>query len=299
MKYIDFNGDKISKLSLGTAQFGFNYGIANKNGKPKQQEINEIVDYLYQNGINSFDTAQAYGESEEVLGKALENKNDIFVISKLKSELFIDNLELNVDSSLHSLNQNSLFGLMLHDSKLLYNWKDKYSRKVENLKQKEKIKYFGVSIYEEGDFKLAIENRSIDIIQIPFNIFDHRAVNQGWLDAAKSSNKLIFIRSVFLQGLFFMDSSFFKDNLKEAKIYIDKLNRLSKATNSSIASLAMAYVDIMARESVLLFGCETILQAKKNIESFNSLPKLSREIISQIQKEFKDIPENVYNPTKW
>lgn len=301
MKYIDFNDNKISKLSLGTVQFGLNYGIANRNGQPNQDDINNIIDYVIDNGINTFDTAQAYGVSEQVLGKALRDKNreELFIISKLKSNLFLNDLKLNIQSSLDNLEIDTLFGLLLHDSKLLYNWNSNYEKLIKDLIDSKKIKYFGVSIYTNKDFELALKNDSIKIIQIPFNIFDQRAITKKWLKKAKENNKLIFIRSIFLQGLFFLDIQQLKGNLILAKPYLEQLLNLQKKLNLTSAELAMSYVDTLATDSVLLFGCDTLRQAKENIYNYNNLPTLEQDILEEIQTLFKDIPEQITNPSLW
>ncbi|MFW9990208.1 MAG: aldo/keto reductase, partial [Candidatus Odinarchaeota archaeon] len=80
----------ISKLALGTAQLGFNYGIANINGKPDKNSAMHILDYAYNNGITTFDTAPVYGNSEEILGEFISKKRKKdhkvpIIISKLKS----------------------------------------------------------------------------------------------------------------------------------------------------------------------------------------------------------------------
>jgi len=298
MKYITFNNQKISKLSLGTVQFGLDYGISNNNGKPTQERVNEIVDYVYEKGINSFDTAEAYGNSEEVLGIALKDKLDTVIISKLKSELFDDALD-NIEKTLLHLQKERIFGLLLHDSRLLYSWKEKYSKMVDELIKSKKIEYFGVSIYTDEDFELALSNKNIKIIQIPFNIFDQRAVTKDWFRKAKEKNKLIFIRSIFLQGLFFMKIQELRGNLIKAKIYLKKLYKLEKELGLSTSELAMAYVDSMAKESILLFGCDTLEQAKENIMNYNQLPLLEDEILDKINRVFVDIPHEITNPILW
>ena len=299
MKQIVFNNKKLSKLSLGTVQFGLDYGISNTKGQPNQEEVNDIIKYVCENGINCFDTAQAYGNSEAVLGKAINNQNDIFIISKLKSEIFINEATSNVSKSLNHLSINCLYGLLLHDSELLYNWKNEYTLLVNNLIKENKIKYFGVSIYTNEDFELAVDNPSIKFIQIPFNIFDQRAISENWLEKAKQNNKLIFIRSVFLQGLFFMDVNKLPDNLCNAKKYLIKFNEYCYKLNISKSQLALNFVDTVAQDSILLFGCDNIEQAKENIESYNNLELLNTSIIEDIIKDFNNIDENIYNPTKW
>ena len=71
------------RLSLGTAQFGFDYGISNKSGKTELNEVGKILSFAKRNGIKSIDTASVYGESETVLGKY--DINDFEVVSKLPS----------------------------------------------------------------------------------------------------------------------------------------------------------------------------------------------------------------------
>jgi aryl-alcohol dehydrogenase-like predicted oxidoreductase len=299
MKQIIFNNKKLSKLSLGTVQFGLNYGISNTKGQPNQQKVNDIIEYVYDNGINCFDTAQAYGNSEEVLGKAIDKKDNIYLISKLKSELFINELNKNVSKSLNHLNINSLYGLLLHDSELLYSWKDEYSELVDNLIQENKIKYFGVSIYTNEDFELALNNDSIKFIQIPFNIFDQRAISQNWFKKAKKSNKLIFIRSVFLQGLFFIDIEILPCNLEKSKQYLLNFNKYCKKLNMTKSELALSFVNTIAQDSILLFGCDNLNQAKENITNYNNLKQLDESTIQDIINDFKNISEDIYNPTRW
>ena len=59
----------MSKIALGTVQFGLNYGISNTNGQVPPEEIARILDYCKLNGIDTLDTAQGYGESEKVLSQ--------------------------------------------------------------------------------------------------------------------------------------------------------------------------------------------------------------------------------------
>jgi len=298
MNYITYNKDKISKLSLGTVQFGLNYGIAN-NGKPTYDNTDTIINYIIDNGINTFDTAQSYGDSEKILGNSIKNKKDIFIISKLASESFTTNLSENIDKSLSNLKINCMYALLLHDSKLLYNWEERYTKSITNLINKNKIKYFGVSIYTNSDFQLAIQNPNINFIQIPFNIFDQRAISKRWFQQAKEKNKLIFVRSIFLQGLLLMEIQDIPAKLKDAINYLKTFELYAKELNISKSELALSFVNSIATESLILFGCDSIKQAQENIENFNSLKQLDTDTIERIHKDFNNINENIYNPAKW
>ena len=42
----------MSKISIGTVQFGLDYGINNNSGKQNHNEVKSIFDYAYNNNIN-------------------------------------------------------------------------------------------------------------------------------------------------------------------------------------------------------------------------------------------------------
>ena len=72
---------------MGTAQLSSPYGIANKTRQFVQDKSTAIVREAWDNGIREFDTAQGYGESERVLGRALselEITGKACIISKLQ-----------------------------------------------------------------------------------------------------------------------------------------------------------------------------------------------------------------------
>ena len=70
-------------LVLGTAQLGMAYGIANQAGAPTTQIANALVARALALGITTFDTARAYGLSENRLGEALAGHDDVTIITKL------------------------------------------------------------------------------------------------------------------------------------------------------------------------------------------------------------------------
>jgi len=299
MKYITFKNKKISKLSLGTVQFGLDYGIANTSGRPSQKDVNKIIKYVTDNGINCFDTAQGYGDSERILGNSLPKDKELFIVSKLASNLFRDDVETHILTSLKNLNITSLYALLLHDNEILHTWQESDSLIVDKLIKSSKIKYFGVSIYTAEDFNLAIENDKISFIQIPFNIFDQRAIKQNWFQKAKERNKLISIRSIYLQGLLLMERDKVPAKLQSAKKYLDTLNLFAKESKMTKNELALSFVDTIAQDSLILFGCDNINQAKENINNYRNLKKLDTNTITKIITHFNNIEENIYNPIRW
>ena len=125
MKYFEWRGEKVSQFVLGAAQLGMSYGIANQTGQPNKIEAFSILDEAAKNGVTMIDTAQAYGNSEEIIGQWLEKNNNkkhqINIISKWDARIDINDeakLKASVRASVQILGV-PLWGMMIHDEKCL------------------------------------------------------------------------------------------------------------------------------------------------------------------------------------
>src|SRR5690348_11668939 len=74
MEYSKLHGYNISRLTLGTVALGMNYGISNNEDKPDKAHSFGIISSALKAGVNTLDTARAYGEAEQLIGDFLENK---------------------------------------------------------------------------------------------------------------------------------------------------------------------------------------------------------------------------------
>src|SRR5262245_62959827 len=70
------------KLGLGTVQFGLAYGVTNASGQVPRADVAAILAAALAAGVDLFDTAAAYGESETVLGELLPEK-PLRLVSKI------------------------------------------------------------------------------------------------------------------------------------------------------------------------------------------------------------------------
>ena len=75
-----------TQLALGTAQFGLNYGITNRDGQVSEADVRELLQHAQTTDIRYLDTAQAYGNAEAVLGRTLPRPNPFEIISKLPAQ---------------------------------------------------------------------------------------------------------------------------------------------------------------------------------------------------------------------
>ena len=198
----------MSKIALGTAQFGLPYGISNTHGQVDRTEMDKIWQVARGANITLLDTAIAYGNSEENIGATESVGFDI--VTKLPplsgAETSVTQwVQHQIKNSLTKLKRNSVYGLLLHNpADLLAANGDELLAALVNLKQEGLIKKFGVSIYaptELDSLYSQIPNFVPDIVQTPLNVMDQSIASSGWLTRLSEMNVEVHIRSVFLQGL--------------------------------------------------------------------------------------------------
>jgi len=194
--------DKANRLVLGTAAFGQAYGISNSNTPTTNREIHSILEYCLGNGINTLDTAQSYGDSEKILG---ENGIKKF---RVVTKIFCDRnykkgeLELKVRASLKRLGIQKCHGILIHNEDALQGQQGGVIaielRALVELGLTEKI---GFSTYDPKEADIILSRHQLDLVQIPMNLFDRRAVEGGFIEKWSLNRTEVHLRSIFLQGL--------------------------------------------------------------------------------------------------
>jgi len=283
------------KLILGTVQFGLKYGINNLLGKPEKQSVFDILSYANERGIKYLDTAELYGNAHELIGefhKAHPTKK-YNIITKFPHD-FEDSLENKIDSYLNQLNIDYLEAILFHSFESYICHKIHLSNLV-TLKSKS-VKYIGVSVYTNEQMNEVIDDINIDIIQIPFNVFDNLNLRGELIKKAKSKNKIIHTRSAFLQGLFFMK----KDNHNAIRVKLEKeldtLELISKKSSIPIGSIALNYCLLQNCIDGVLIGVDSLEQLKENIDfSENKIPNKFFDEINEIRINNIEL----LNPSKW
>jgi len=200
----------MSKLIIGTANFGSQYGLKNNSVKLSKNNLLKIINHADNIGINTFDTAQEYGDSEVQLGRVLKKYSEIITkIALSPGAVYKKNTVIrSIEKSLERLKTDKLKCILLHRPEVLM---DRYCfdilEELTYLKQKGIVNQVGVSIYGSETLEEIIKVFKPDVLQVPFNIFDQRFCLSGWSKRMKQLSTEIHVRSVFLQGLLLMKSS--------------------------------------------------------------------------------------------
>ena len=284
------------KLAIGSAQFGLDYGVSNNTGKVPNQEVNKILNVAKKSGINFLDTAIAYGNSESSLG--LSNVSKFNIISKLSSlgkgnKNIKEEIFQQINGSLDRLGVNSLYGVLLHDTKILLTDNgDQIYEALLGLKQEGLVKKVGISIYDTIELDEILSKFKIDIVQAPMNIFDQRLISSGWNIKLEKMGIELHVRSVFLQGLLLMKPSERPEYFKPWKSLLEKYDGwLIESGYTNIEACINSILQVDSVNKVII-----------GIESSKQL----EEIITLIDKKLIKIPvflsskdTSLIDPTMW
>ena len=285
-----------NKVIIGTAQFGLDYGIANSVGKMKINEIKKIINYARNNNIKNIDTAHAYGDSEQRLGKVgIKDFNVIIKLPATKPTYPYDKwVKKSLNSSFKKLKINKADTVLIHNAKFLLNPRMgiKIYKELKKYKNKNIINNIGVSLYSISDLKKIIKKYQIDTVLISLNIFDQRILNKEIINILKKKQIKIYTRSTFLQGLLLMP----KDKLPL------KFNRWKKKFNMWFNELKIKKVN--AYDACLNFvlqnkDVDKTLIGIDDFEQFKDIFKDKPKFKINYDKFNSNQINRLINPAKW
>jgi aryl-alcohol dehydrogenase-like predicted oxidoreductase len=285
-----------NRLILGTVQMGLPYGINNAEGKISFGHCIEILNLAFDNGIRYLDTAEAYGNAQTIIGDyhSTHPHKKFDIITKLPHE-FEDKLDDKIKGYLIDLSVEKLYALLFHS---FQSYKDNISLipDLNKFKEHGMVKFIGVSVYTNEELKEVIDDSDIDIIQLPFNLFDNINLRGKLLQEAKDSGKIIHTRSCFLQGLFYMAENSDHKIVKALRDKLFLIHQISKKNGFSIAQLALNYCLQQENIDNILIGVDNAGQLYDNIK--NAEVFLNGETIKEIN-EIKISNTNLLNPALW
>lgn len=280
-------------LTLGTAQFGMKYGINNTNGIPNNNIANEILKLFNSFNFTYIDTAFNYGKSQKKLGN-YDLKN-FKIISKINNFNSINDLEAKFDICLKELGVNKLYGILAHSADEIINDREKWNLFLQ-LKEKQKNLKLGISIYNTNELDFFISNNLVpEIIQLPFNLFDIEFLK--YKDYFHENKIEVFVRSVFLQGIIFMEENMLPEKLKIFKTKISKLKNICNKHKISLEEASLGFVLKYSFIKSVIIGVETPEQLLLNIRASKVI--LSEECLQDLENFANSEPLFLNKVNRW
>jgi aryl-alcohol dehydrogenase-like predicted oxidoreductase len=248
------------------------YGIANAAGQPDLAAVQEIVATVWSQGVRFFDTAPAYGRSEEVLGRALASLStgrDARLITKLNIDgTGVNGILSSLESSRARLQVLQLWGALLHDEQQLDRWNDSVGQAFAQAKREGLVSHVGASIYSTKRALQALDLESVDVIQVPASVFDRRMERGGVFKRARECGKTVFVRSIFLQGLALMETDSIPERIPLGRTAVAAFEQFCAEHKIDRRHFALDYVRRMAPDAMVIIGAETIAEARENCALF-------------------------------
>jgi aryl-alcohol dehydrogenase-like predicted oxidoreductase len=190
-------------LAVGTAQFGQAYGICNKGGAVEGVAAREIVKLALAHGIDFFDTARLYGDSEAILGASLPSEKNVRIITKFAGDAAApEKIRRDCQDSLRILDRDCVYAILIHNAQCLSGREGvRIWEELNGLKNEGLVKKIGVSVYAPEEFKTLAARFGPDIVQVPCNLLDQRFLAPDVQALKRDGNIEFHARSLFLQGI--------------------------------------------------------------------------------------------------
>lgn len=306
-------GFDASEVGLGTWQFGGDWGAIN------ELDANAILKSALDRGINFFDTADVYGSgrSETLIGSFLQDiKENVFVATKLgrfggyPDKYSFDFIKKCTENSLRRLKRETIDLTQLHCVPRLQLEKGEIFEWLRTIQKEGKIRHFGASVETIDEAFLCLKQDGLTSLQIIFNIFRQKPIEQLFAEAASKKVALIVrlpLASGLLSGKFTKTTTFGsgdhrnynrdgqKFNVGETFSGLefqygvelaDQIKSLVPA-NMTMAQFALRWILDHPEVSVIIPGASKIDQVVSNA-SASDIDPLDKEVHSQLHLLYRE-----------
>lgn len=303
---------------MGTAQLGAAYGIANRtrlDAAEKQALLRRAVSL----GVRTFDTARAYGSSEDVLGAFLRENGVERESAKLAIVTKLDPLAqlaadadpadaveaamLSVEASRRALGLEHLPTVLLHRASHIRShdgaiWDALRQSKADGL-----IGKLGVSVQSPAELAEAIAHPAVEHVQIPFNLLDWRwnAIAAGLARERRRRPLTVHVRSIYLQGLLIAEDARTWERAHVADS-VELRGWLSRTASSlgrtGVGDLCLAYAAAQNWVDGIVVGIDNEAQLAENVDMMTR-PPLEPAAIARIEAERPRLEAASLDPARW
>ncbi|GFS14848.1 aldo/keto reductase [Elysia marginata] len=302
---------KVSPICLGTWQFNDSAQTITSTWPPQTAEDSKaIVDKCLELGINFFDTAEAYDNSEKVLGKALEGRRqDVVVASKFgfrkgseTSPYSAQQIDEAITRSLINLQTNYLDILQIHYPRFVKDTNETIAE-LERQKSLGRIRYYGLSNYGPKNIKKFMEAGGKPVVnQIGYNLLWRSPEHAMIPDSRKYGINLLAyspLQQGLLTGKFSQLSNvpegrrrgklFSKDSTplaihgqdgceKEVDEALKKLSEICKSANIPMSTAALSWILQQDGIEVAIVGASSPQQIVENCK----IVQLQNDVLRQM-----------------
>ena len=302
---------KVSAMAIGAWQIGGQWGDYDK------KEVEKIINLAIEKGVNFIDTAEAYGESETVLGEILKGKRDKFIIAtKIGGNHFDYNTaKQHLTGSLKRLKTDYIDLYQIHWPKMKHLWhKEDMSEKdyediaesMTKLQKEGLIRFAGVSNFRKKHLENLPEEIFSTVIvsnQVPYSLLWRCYDVDGTTDFCEEKKIDYLAYSPLAEGLLtgrFKDRSEIVENIRKNNVlfnepiyskvlnFLDEIEKIAKDTGMTLSQIAINWCISKDYIACALVGMRKSKHFQENVEAFNKkLPQDIMEKLDQLSINFQ------------
>ncbi len=293
------------RLSLGTAQLGMAYGVANRGKAPTEVHAASVLGAAVELGIDCLDTAPAYGAAEQRIGAFLRDhdlRDEIAICTKLTSlrdvptERVAREVEHGLTNSLRHLGAECIDGFLVHDAADLARHGDVLVAALVEQQDRGRVLDIGVSVYSPEELDVLEQFPQLGVVQHPFNLLDRRLLVDDWPERLARRGVKLQLRSVLLQGLLMLAPDALPAGLDAAGPVLGKLHALAAELGATPLDLAVAFAVGLEPDRVIVAAdsaaqLETLVAAAER-----PAPAHLRE---RLDAALGTVPIEIIDPRRW
>ena len=301
-------GLRISRIALGTAAFGLpNYGIQapEECGALTEAEAVRLVESASEHGVNFFDTARGYGESEAVLGKALKGCQECVIATKVSVPLKADAsggaslaamVMDSLETSLRALRRDSVDVVQIHNATVHDLEKGEILTVLERAREQGKLRFVGASVYGEPAALAAIHSQRVEVLQVAINLLDQRMMGTV-VPAARKANVGMIARSVLLKGVLTERAKLLPPTLESLLQAANRTRETLGETWESLPRAAMRFCLSVPGVHSVLVGLRNFTELPEALAAERAGPLSSADMSKTGLLQLND--ESLLNPSHW
>ncbi len=285
-------GLNVSELGFGALEIGRNWPYWRKEksdfSRPSESEAIKVIHSALSSGINFFDTAPAYFESEMILGKAFKNKRKEVLIATKCGEWFdgeksVYNYSYSetkkfVENSLKLLQTDYIDLLQIHSANVDIIRNGETIAAMKDVQKEGKVRFLGLSTDFEDAALLAIESKEYDALQISFNALNIEMTKKVF-PLAQKNNVGIIIKDGMARGMLTPKFTDVTDARQKEKI--EQLSKIAIKNKMTLSELAIVYAISSPIVSSVIIGTKKEEHLRSNVSAVQ-MSALSNESLNAI-----------------
>jgi aryl-alcohol dehydrogenase-like predicted oxidoreductase len=285
---------QLGKTDMHVTRLGV--GLSEIGSSVTAEIVSDVLNTALDAGINFLDTAECYGDSEELIGRTVsKRRNEFFLATKTGhawddydgQDWTVKTLRDSIDRSLKSMKTDYVDLLQLHSCSIDVLEKGDVVKVLQEAKREGKTRYIGYS-GDNAPALWAVESGLFDTLQTSFNLVDQKA-RFGLFEKAKAKGMGIIVKRPIANGAWGAKSSpsGYAQGYFERSQKMLALGELPEAPDDRIL-LALGFTLSHDEVDVAIVGTKTPAYMQRNVEMLGELP-ISNVAIAELHKRFEHL----------